>query len=355
MMLATFLVLALGGGDVALRADKVWIDGSNSIDKGMVLVRDGRIVEVGAKLDLDEGVQVVECQGHLTAGLVALRAQVGVAGAALDPTRAALPEARVAHALRRDDPAFAGLRAQGITAVVVAPDAAKLLPGATAVAKTTGALVSERAHLSVVFGASALSANREPTSYARQGEMLAELFAKPEGALLAAKRGQLPILFEVQSKPELRRAIDFARERKLTGALSGAPLAGELAREIAESKLAVVVAAGGAGEPRREALATAELAKAGVPFGFGLDAPRDPSQNLRLVAALAVRHGMPRQAAHDGLTKTAASIAGLSERAGMVKAGFDADLVLWSGDPLELSSAPKAVWIEGALVHGAAR
>jgi imidazolonepropionase-like amidohydrolase len=170
MMLATFLVLALGGGDVALRADKVWIDGSNSIDKGMVLVRDGRIVEVGAKLDLDEGVQVVECQGHLTAGLVALRAQVGVAGAALDPTRAALPEARVAHALRRDDPAFADLRAQGITAVVVAPDAAKLLPGATAVAKTTGALVSERAHLSVVFGASALSANREPTSYARQGE-----------------------------------------------------------------------------------------------------------------------------------------------------------------------------------------
>jgi len=336
-----------------LRADKVWIDGSTSIDKGMVLVRDGRIVEVGAKLDLDEGVRVVECQGHLTAGLVALGAKVGVSGAALDPTRPVMPEARVAHALCRDDAGFAALRAQGVTSVVITPEAAKLVPGATAVAKTSGALVSDRAHLSVVFGASALSLNREPTSYARQGEMLSELFAKPEGALLAAKRGQLPILFEVQSKPELRRAIEFARERKLTGALSGAPLAGELAKEIVESKLAVVVDAGGAGEPRREALAMVELAKAGVPFGFGLDGPRNPWQNLRLVAALAVRHGMPRQAAHDGLTKTAASIAGLSERAGVVKAGFDADLVLWSGDPLELSSAPKAVWIEGALVHGA--
>lgn len=357
MMIAAFVLAAFaGGGDVAIRADKVWVDGSTSIEKGVVLVRDGRIADVGMKLELPAGVRLVECQGELTAGLVALRAQIGLDGEGVDSARAILPEAKVAHAVRRDDPAFAQLRAQGITAVVVAPTASKLVPGATATLKTSGALVSDQAHLSVVFGASALSTNREPTSYARQGEMIAELFkdaASP--AALAAARGQLPVLFEAQSKPETRRAIEFATSRKIGGVLCGAPLAGELADEIAAAKMSVVVPAGGAGEPAREAKSVALLAKKGVVYGYGLDAPSNAAQNLRLVAALSVRHGVERAKAHDALTKDAAAIAGLGARTGSVARGMDADLVLWSGDPLELSSAPKMVWIDGALVHGGAQ
>jgi imidazolonepropionase-like amidohydrolase len=357
MIIAAIMTVALlGGGDVALRADKVWVDGATAIDKGIVLVRDGRVADVGANVEVPQDVQLIECQGHLTAGLVALRAQIGLDGEGVDAARAILPEAKIADAVRRDDPEFARLRAQGITAVVLAPTATKLVPGSTAVAKTTGAMVSDRAHLTVVFGGSALAFNREPTSYARQTEMLAELFDNgPKGAVSDAKNGRLPILWEVQSKPEVRRALEFATARKLGGALCGAPLAGELAEEIAAAKLAVIVPASGAGEPMREAQSVALLAKKGVTFGFGLDAPSNPAQNLRMVAALSLRHGVEHGKALNALTKDAAAIAGMGARAGSVARGMDADLVLWSGDPLELSSAAKAVWVEGALVHGGAQ
>jgi imidazolonepropionase-like amidohydrolase len=132
-------------------------------------------------------------------------------------------------------------------------------------------------------------------------------------------------------------------------------LAGELAEEIAAAKLAVIVPASGAGEPMREAQSVALLAKKGVTFGFGLDAPSNPAQNLRMVAALSLRHGVEHGKALNALTKDAAAIAGMGARAGSVARGMDADLVLWSGDPLELSSAAKAVWVEGALVHGGAQ
>jgi imidazolonepropionase-like amidohydrolase len=70
-----------------------------------------------------------------------------------------------------------------------------------------------------------------------------------------------------------------------------------------------------------------------------------------LQAALAEREGLPRAAALSAITATPAAIYGLADRVGSLKPGCDADLVVWTGDPLDLRSRAERVFIGGAQVY----
>ena len=67
---------------------------------------------------------------------------------------------------------------------------------------------------------------------------------------------------------------------------------------------------------------------------------------------MCVRAGMPAAAARKALTGDAAIIAGIPGRIGRLARGLDADLVLWSGDPVALSSSIEGVYIDGNHVYG---
>jgi imidazolonepropionase-like amidohydrolase len=103
----------------------------------------------------------------------------------------------------------------------------------------------------------------------------------------------------------------------------------------------------GVGTPKRTLDAVARLHKDGVAFGFGLDAPWNHADALRLSAVLCTRAGLDRQAAWRALTADAARIAGAGDRLGRIERGLEADLVLWSGDPLDLSSRAMTVVANG--------
>jgi imidazolonepropionase-like amidohydrolase len=82
-------------------------------------------------------------------------------------------------------------------------------------------------------------------------------------------------------------------------------------------------------------------------------APSERTHNvrsLRETAGNAVREGLPHQAAMAALTHVPAKAFGVTDR-GRIAAGAIADLVLWTGDPLELSSAAHQVWVEGRAVE----
>ena len=71
---------------------------------------------------------------------------------------------------------------------------------------------------------------------------------------------------------------------------------------------------------------------------------------------MAMKAGLSGEAAWAGLTSGAAAAAGVEERVGRLAEGLDADFVLWSGDPLDLSHRPVAVFVDGARVwQGGAR
>ncbi|KAL1596289.1 hypothetical protein SLS60_008934 [Paraconiothyrium brasiliense] len=78
------------------------------------------------------------------------------------------------------------------------------------------------------------------------------------------------------------------------------------------------------------------------------DNPVLNSQHVVFEAAKAYGNGLPYHAALAGVTSAPAKLLGLGDRIGKIKAGFDADIVVWDSDPLAAGAAPVQVWIDGA-------
>lgn len=348
---------ASSAGSVAIRADAVWLGDGRIVEKGTLLVVDGRIADVGANVTVPDGTPVVEHKGVVTAGLIALHGYTGGIEEVLDGTRVAMPDARLVYAFDPSHYDFEDARAAGITSVLLTPSVDGVAPGTTAVVKTSGrAVISDAAHVSLVFTAEGLRANREPTSLAGAVSWLDRIFTdSPTGVIERAKNGALPCLFEASTTADVQRVLAFADKHKLVGAIHGVGRAGEMAEQIRASKLSVIVPAVHVGLERRELLAVANLAKNEVRFGFGLDSPWNHPAQLRLGAAMCVREGLAPEKAWNALTSDAARIAGVDARVGRLDRGLDADFVLWSGSPLDLGSQVVSVFVDGARVAGGAR
>ncbi len=351
-ILLAFVAAAIPAGNpLAIRAKTAWLPGGRVLENAVVIVNDGRIVSVGANADIPEGAEVLEHDGVLTAGMIALHGATGASGETSDSTRTAMPEARIGLAVDGRASNFEALRRAGITSIVVTPDASGVTSGTSAVVRTLdGVVLRDPAHLSLVFSTAALTPNREPTSRSGAIAMLNRLFEDAHGVVADARAGKLPCLFEVREREDVIRAIAFAREHKLRGALNGAWLSGEMADAILQSKLSVIVPPLQVGTSKRVLDAMARLSQDGISFGFGLDAPDNHADAMRLTAALCVRAGMNRQLAWQGLTENAAKIAGVEARTGRIERGLDADLCLWSGDPLDLGSRAVTLVVGGVLV-----
>ncbi|MBK0296519.1 amidohydrolase family protein, partial [Bacillus sp. S34] len=96
--------------------------------------------------------------------------------------------------------------------------------------------------------------------------------------------------------------------------------------------------------------AVAELTRVALP---ALRAARGivvPINMLVDQATAAVKEGLPRQTALEALTTNPAEFLGFGDRVGSLAEGYDADLVLWDGDPLDATSRATRVWIDGKSV-----
>ncbi|MCB9914559.1 MAG: amidohydrolase family protein [Planctomycetes bacterium] len=340
----------------AFKAKRLYLGDGRALDDGMLIVADGVITAVGKDLDVPATAAVIEHDGVISPGLIALSSSDGAGGELYDSTRIALPDADAAHAFRPASHDFARERAAGITAVVLTPDERSLVGGTSAVVKTNGGVVVKRgAQLALGLSSAALHDNEFPTSYDGALRELDRLFDDPEGAISKAAAGNLPVLMSVGDRAEIQRALAFAARHHLSGALRGSYWAEELAPAIKASGFAVVCDPFDVGDESRGARSVKALSEAGVRFGFGLDAPARHPDCLRFAAASCVRAGVDPHVARRALTGDAAQIAGVGGRIGRLARGLDADLVLWSGDPIQLSSSIEAVYIDGVRVVGGER
>ena len=92
------------------------------------------------------------------------------------------------------------------------------------------------------------------------------------------------------------------------------------------------------------------LARAGVEISIITDHPVVPIDFLVYQAALSVKEGLDRETALRAITLHPARVLGLDDRIGSLEVGKDADLVLWSGDPLDVMQRALRVWIGGRQV-----
>lgn len=364
----------------------VYTGAGEVIADAAVVVAQGKIVSVGkGAAPAVSGAQAINAKGMiLTPGFVDAITSVGLVEVDLeesthddhqaggDPIRAAF---RAADGYNPASTVIGVTRAEGITSVGVAPSGGLVsgqsawadLDGATAAAALAAAPLAIHVHL----GAGAAGGHADAVLRAREAFDDARFYQKNRAgydrnqarrtapsrldleALAAALDGKLPVVFHVDRAADILSALAVAREFKLRPVIAGGAEAWKVAREIAAAKAPVIV------DPLQQPDSfdavfarednAARLAAAGVPVAvstFGSHHVR----KLRQAAGNAVRAGLPRDAALAAVTRVPAEALGLGARYGTIAPGKVANLVLWSGDPLEISTRVVDVIIRGKRV-----
>jgi imidazolonepropionase-like amidohydrolase len=171
---------------------------------------------------------------------------------------------------------------------------------------------------------------------------------EPYRALFA---GKIPAIVDAAREDAIRLAVAICRdEYNLRTILVGASDAHRVADLLAEKSVAVITGPELVRTVDREDVnVPMALAVRGAPFGFQSQA-NSGARNLPLAVGFAVRHGLGSEDALRGLTTSPANSLGL-ETVGSLAVGRDADLVVLSGMPFELSTRVLAVMIDGQWVY----
>lgn len=184
-----------------------------------------------------------------------------------------------------------------------------------------------------------------------------------EGALLlpegrAALKNYLAggrVVFEVERAADIRQVVRYTKRHGMKAIISGGDEAWIVAPELAAADVPVIL------NPLNNLpndfdrlgarLDNAKLLnEAGVRIAFDYGDSHQAGKNRQL-AGNAAAHGLPRDAALAAITASPADIFGIGADRGRIEKGKVADLVLWSGDPLEVTTAAEQVWIAGRAVE----
>ena len=355
-----------------------------------VLIRDGKIAEVGSGLSAPAGATTVDANGRaLTPGLFGGLSAIGVEEVSLEPTTADAgvilnapayemqwrPEFDVTAAYNPRSVLVPVARVEGLTWTMLAPASAE---GGTFVAGQGAAVTldgrydavlpnSRSLFINLGGNANAMSAGSRAGQWMLLDQAIRETrspSAQDEHVLLhPAGREALArfltggrVVFGVARAAEIRRAIAFAKRYGMKPVIAGGAEAWVVADELAREKVPVLLDAlenlpytfDGIGARLDNA---ALLNRAGVRIAFTQFNESHNARKVRQLAGNAVAHGLPKDAALAALTVQPAEIFGLAGERGRIARGQVADLVLWNGDPLEVTSAADAVWIAGKAIE----
>jgi imidazolonepropionase-like amidohydrolase len=392
--LALLAGLALAGLPQALPAEMLAITGATihtlgpqgTLQNGTLLIEDGKIRAVGATVAIPAGVRRIDARGKVvTPGLFDSFSQIGmVEVSAVEGSQdASVEDDRitaafdVADALNPRSTLIPVNRIEGLTRAVVAPRTGKsLIAGQGAVIHLGGpgdyivrspvamfAVLGERgAGLSGGSRGGAMLRLREALQDAldyaanrkafEQGDRREYALSRLDlEALGPVVKGQLPLVVAADRASDIEATLRLAKELDLKLILAGAAEGWMVARQIAEAKVPVLV------EPLTnlpesfESLGAtlenpARLHKAGVTIAF-MTGDAHNGRNIKQSAGNAVAYGLPWDTALAAMTSVPARIWGIADRYGTLEPGKDADVVIWDGDPLEVTTFADAVFIRG--------
>lgn len=173
-------------------------------------------------------------------------------------------------------------------------------------------------------------------------------------ALGPVLRGEIPAIFDVVTVDQIQGVLALADSFKLKVILRGAAGAWRMADTLAARKIPVIVGPTTQlppGEDPYDAIYAnpGALARAGVKIAFQTDDAAN-SRNVAYNAALATAYGLDADAALKAITIWPAEIWGVADRYGSIEVGKVANLIVTTGDPLDVRSVPKHVFIRGRPV-----
>ena len=376
---------------VAITGGKVVIgDGSDPIDGGIVLVQNGKVVAAGRNVAIPAGVPKVDATGKwVTPGLVVAVTDIGLydveavgdsndSGAGKSPFSASLD---ISQAINPDAQHIKVSRAGGVTRAAIAPIGTDQIFGGQGAVIDLGAdpepIVTPRAFQYVELGetGAARAGGSRVAAWAELHNSLLEakeLSLAPAGprrddvllnrrdaqALIPVVTGRQPLYVHVERAADIRMVLGLRNEfplLKLT--IVGATEGWMVASELAKSGVPVLATPLNNLPASFEQLGATQsnvgrMKAAGVKVALGafFDQPRYAPQyagNLVSLTRLPGASGLNWNQAFAAISSAPAEVLGMADRFGSLRPGRAGDVVIWDGDPLEVSSGVAKVFIDG--------
>lgn len=376
---------------IAITGETVYTMEGEPIQEGVVLIKNGKIEQVGALEDITIPNDYQRYEGEVvTPGLIDAHSVVGLAGYynqaddqdQLETSHAIQPELRAFDAYNTREELVGFLRKNGITTVHTGHAPGAVVSGQTMIVKTAGktieeAIIDSTTALAITLGSVVGQNFDTPGTRSKNVAMLRQELIKardyaegreqddPEHrpdrdlrmeALADMLEGKIFALVTAQRSRDIMTALRLAEEFGFPLLLDGAAESYLLLDEISTAGIPVIIhptMVRTSGDTENAAFNTAQkLVEAGIPFAFqsGYETYVPKTRVVLFEAAVAAGYGLDRMDALRALTIEPAEILNIDDRVGTLHRGKDADIVLFDGDPFEYTSRPLHVFINGRLV-----
>ncbi|NPV43909.1 MAG: amidohydrolase [Firmicutes bacterium] len=382
---------------LALKNGRVLTMAGKDFEKATILVENGKILDVGSRVTIPEGAEVIDVSGMVVMpGIIDAHAHLGIYEEGIgdegedtnEMTDPVTPHLRAIDAVNPEDKGFEDARENGITAVLTGPGSANVIGGEQIVIKTAGRVVDSMvvknpAGLKVAFGENPKrvyqAQKKTPSTRMATAALLRENLVKAQNymkklergkedpdkepdrdlkmeSLVRVLKGEIPLRAHAHRADDIMTAVRIAEEFNVKIVIEHCTEGHKIADELAKRGIPAVVG------PSLTARVKVELkdrtfktpgilAKAGVTVALMTDHPVIPVHYLPLSAALAVRDGMDEEEALKAITINPARICGVDDRLGSLEKGKDADIVVFDRWPLDVNARTKLVIIDGKIVH----
>lgn len=367
------------------------------IEKGAIRIKDGILVEIGSlPIEPEQDEEVIDAEGGLILpGLVEAHCHIGIqeekkgmeGNDCNETVNPVTPWLRAIDAINPMDAAFGDAVRAGITCVQVGPGSSNVVGGQFLVMKTFGRRIDDMvlkapSAMKVAFGENPKvnysGQNMSPATRMSIASLLrGELFrarayckkrneAQEKGedfeedfsmeCWVPVFDGEIPLKAHVHRADDIFTAIRIAKEFDLSMTLDHCSEGHIIAEELALEGYPAIVGPDFASRSKIEvqnvAFKTAGiLHKKGVLVAITTDHPVSLIQSLPLCAGLAVKAGFEKMSALRAVTIDAATIAGVQERVGSLEIGKDADVSIFTTNPMEIISETLYTIINGQVVY----
>jgi imidazolonepropionase-like amidohydrolase len=398
-----------GATDYAITHARIFTLAGSPVEDGTVVIHNGKITAVGTGVPIPAGAQVIDAKGlQVFPGLFDPVTQMGLSeisavSATVDTTETGSfnPDVTAATAILPSSVHIPVTRASGITEVIAAPasggfdsrGATNLVGGQASAIHLSGwtaeeMLISKRAAMVVdwpdietrSFDFSTFSTKEksftdakkeydkqinELADYVEQARHYAQVLPSSSNAnfqrdvkleaMAPVIRGEIPLLIFADKARQIRDAVEFCDKQKLKIILAGATEAWK-EKDLLRSKSVPVILRPTLGEPPEEDDAydrlltqPEELRAAGIKIAFG-SFDNSFARRLGQNAANAVAHGLPYDEGLKAVTLYPAQMFGLDAQLGTVETGKTANLIVTNGDPLDVTTDVRYLFIKGQLI-----
>ena len=389
---------------IAIAGGKLLTITNGTIENGVVVMQNGKITAVGpaGSVKVPADAQVIDAKGMTVyPGLIDSETHLGLTEISaekmtndlVEPSDEIMPHMHVSDAFHAETALIPVARYNGVTNAIVAPESKDTLPGQDSFIQLAGADASEMLLVRDIamplnFDGSqrrneSFASAQYPQTRMGMAAQMRQAFTDAQGyatkwdeynkkkaavkageappsppardlkleALLPYLEGKKPVIVKAETPGDVETAYALAQEFKLRVVLDGLTQSRGIYDKVAQWKLPVIV--GSIYEDPKEwerydavYKMPGELSKRGVKIAFAsFDAHQ--VRNLPYAAGMAVAFGLPYDEAMKALTLYPAQIWGVDDHLGSLEVGKTANIVVASGDPLDVTTAVTHVFIQG--------